>query len=59
MHTVEARVTRKALAWAVGMTVALYALLWAASAPTSGPTPPHEPVLAQSAGQAGANGSNR
>ncbi len=56
MHTIEARVTRKALAWAVGMTVVLYAMLWAtAGAPAGGPTGPGEPVLALTAGQTGGN----
>lgn len=51
MRTNEARVTRKALAWAVGMTVALYAMLWvAAGMPTSGPARQAEPVLALTAG---------
>lgn len=55
MQTIETRVTRKALAWTVGMTVALYAMLWAtAGAPAIGPTGPGEPVLALTAGQ-GAN----
>lgn len=54
MQTIEARVTRKALAWAVGMTVALYAMLWmAAGTPTSGPARQAEPVLALTASQSG------
>lgn len=51
MQTIEARVTRKALAWTVGMTVALYAMLWAAAgAPTDTATGSSDPVLAQGGG---------
>ncbi|MCC7031281.1 MAG: hypothetical protein IT179_00430 [Acidobacteria bacterium] len=54
MQTIEARVTRRALAWAVGMTVALYAMLWAtAGMPASGPAAQAAPVLALTAGQPG------
>jgi hypothetical protein len=54
MHTIDARVTRKALAWTVGMTVALYAMLWAAAGvPPGGPSPPVNSVLALTGGQGG------
>lgn len=48
MATTNSQVTRRALAWALGLTVALYAMVWASAGPPAQPetSPPRAVVPA-------------